>query len=280
MPAMLWTTDQTMQVTALAGASVPAWHAAQMPFEGRSVADLFADTDIDGNADAIHRGVLTGTSAEFEFHVDSHTYEAHVERLRDRDGHTIGTIGVAHDVTDRTLRRLQEDFIASVSHELQTPLTSIRAGLGLLEATAGETLGSAERELLAAGRRNVERLRLEIAQLLAANQVIAGERAAAHSSDIDLRALVKGAVDGVLPLLQEKEQVVDIDMPDPLEVTGDRRLLEQVPGNLLSNAYRHTPHGTRIAVSGWVVGDQIRLAVHDTGPGIPADQLEAIFQRF
>ena len=56
--------------------------------------------------------------------------------------------------------------------------------------------------------------------------------------------------------------------------------MEQVLANLLSNAYRHTPRGTRIAVSSWFVGDQVRLAVHDTGPGIPADQLESIFQRF
>jgi signal transduction histidine kinase len=69
-------------------------------------------------------------------------------------------------------------------------------------------------------------------------------------------------------------------MADRLEVEGDRRLLEQVLANLLSNAYRHTPSGTSIAVSGWFVGNDVRLAVHDTGPGIPPDQLEAIFQRF
>lgn len=279
MPAMLWTTDRALCVTTLAGASLPARHAAQTPFEGR-VADLFADTDTDGKADAIHQGVLRGIAAEFEFRVESHTYEAHVEPLRDAAGETIGTIGVAHDVTDRTLRRLQEDFIASVSHELQTPLTSIRAGLGLLATAVGETLGPAERELLAASRRNVERLRIEIAQLLEANRVIVGERAAVERSAIDLRAMVEGAVEAVRPLLHEKEQVVAVDMPDRLEVQGDARLMEQVLANLLSNAYRHTPRGTRIAVSSWFVGDQVRLAVHDTGPGIPADQLESIFQRF
>ena len=62
----------------------------------------------------------------------------------------VGTIGRAHDDIDRTLRGLQEDFIASVSHELQTPLTSVRGGLGLLDAAIGETLGPAEREMLSA----------------------------------------------------------------------------------------------------------------------------------
>jgi signal transduction histidine kinase len=244
------------------------------------VAELFAETDVDGTAEALHRGVLRSKPAEFEFQVDSHTYEAHVQLLRDARGEVTGTIGVAHDVTERTLRRLQEDFIASVSHELQTPLTTIRAGLGLLETAVGDTLGLAERELLRASRRNVERLRLQIAQLLQANQIIVGDRRDVLRSRIDLRGIVEGAVEAVRPLLQEKEQTVDVDMPDHLEVEGDGRLMEQVLGNLLSNAHRHTPHGTHIAVSSWFVGDQVRLAVHDTGPGIPADQLEVIFQRF
>lgn len=280
MPAMLWTTDRAMRVTTLAGTSVPAWHAAHPPSEGESVAELFTGTELDGNAEDLHQGVLDGTPATFEFRVDGHTYEAHVEALRSAGGEVIGTISLAHDVTERTLRKVQEDFIASVSHELQTPLTSVRAGLGLLEAAVGETLGTAEAELLAASRRNVERLRLQIAQLLTANRVMVEERAEVDRSAIDLHALVEGAVDAVRPLLQEKEQGVTVDMPDRLEVEGDRQLMEQVLANLLSNAYRHTPHGTRIVVSSWLAGDQVRLAVHDTGPGIPADELESIFRRF
>ncbi|HZU13071.1 MAG TPA: PAS domain S-box protein [Chloroflexota bacterium] len=279
MPAMLWTTDEMMCLTALVGASIPTWPAARGGVDGLQVSDLFADTDLDGAAQTIHQQVLGGTPVEFEFRVDSHTYEAYVEPLRDATGDIIGTIGAAHNVTDRTLRTLQEGFIASVSHELQTPLTSIRAALGLLDAAIGKTLEPAERELLAAARRNAERLRLEIGQLLAANQVSVGERAVERAT-VDLRGVVETAVETMAPLLQEKDQKVDVDMPDHLEVEGDRRLLEQVLANLLSNAHRHTPPGTRIAVSGWFVGDHVRLAVHDAGPGIPPDQLDAIFGRF
>jgi signal transduction histidine kinase len=190
----------------------------------------------------------------------------------------IGAIGVAYDVTDRTLRRLQEDFIASVSHELQTPLTAVRAGLGLLDAAVGDTLGPAERELLSTSRRNAERLRLEIGQLLAANQLTSsGPRV--ERSVIELHGLVEGSVRSLQPLLLEKKQTIEVDMPDRLEVEGDRHLLEQVLANLLSNAHRHTPAGTSIVVSG-CVGEDVRLAVHDTGPGIPPEQIEAIFQRF
>jgi PAS domain S-box-containing protein len=275
VPAMLWATDRELHVTRLMGADVPIAGGQK---GGGTVDDLFADVDSAGML-ALHRRVLAGTPAQFEFHIDRRTYEAHLEPLLDVDGETVGTIGVAHDATDRTLRRLQEDFIASVSHELQTPLTSIRAGLGLLDASIGATLGPAERELLGASRRNAERLRLEIGQLLAANQLtMSGPKV--ERSPIDLHELVDEAVRSLQSLLQEKDQIVNVDMPDRLEVEGDRRLLEQVLANLLSNAHRHTPPGTSIAVSGWFVGNDVRLAVHDTGPGIAPDQLEVIFQRF
>jgi signal transduction histidine kinase len=275
VPAMLWTTDRELHVTTLMGSDAPM---AGWPGDGETVDQLFAEVDGNGTT-TLHRKVLGGEPAKFEFHLDSQTYEAHLEPLHDADGGTIGTIGVAHDVTDRTLRRLQEDFIASVSHELQTPLTSVRASLGLLDAAVGDNLGPAERELLSASRRNVERLRLEIGQVLAANQLTTrGPKV--ERSVLDLHGLVEEAVRSLQTLFQEKEQTIRVDMADRLEVEGDRRLLEQVLANLLSNAYRHTPSGTSIAVSGWFVGNDVRLAVHDTGPGIPPDQLEAIFQRF
>jgi signal transduction histidine kinase len=205
---------------------------------------------------------------------------ARAEPLRDETGRMIRMYGAAADIhEDRTAREQLEGFFSSVSHELQTPLTSIRAGLGLLDTAIGGTLGPAEQDLLRASRRNAERLRLEIGQLLAANQMFAGGREVERSA-VDLRGLVEAAVEAVRPLLQEKQQKVDVDMPDHLEVEGDQRLLEQAVANLLSNAHRHTPPGTRIAVSSWFVGDDVRLAVHDTGPGIPADQLEAVFYRF
>jgi two-component system phosphate regulon sensor histidine kinase PhoR len=278
MPATLWTTDRGLRVTALVGAAVPGFDSGAP--SGQDIAELFADAAVTGGVTALHETVLAGTPAEFEFQVDSHTYEGYIEPLRDAEEGIVGTIGVAHDVSDRTLRKLQEAFIASVSHELQTPLTSIRAGLGMLEAGAADTLGPAERELLAASRRNVERLRVQIAQLLAANQIVAGSTPQADRTAIDLYEVVTDAVEAIRPVAQEKEQVVQVDLPRPLFVSGDRRLLDQVLTNLLTNAHRHTPPGTQIAVSAWFVGDDVRLAVHDTGPGVPADQLHAIFERF
>jgi signal transduction histidine kinase len=84
----------------------------------------------------------------------------------------------------------------------------------------------------------------------------------------------------VQSLLQQKEQPLAADLPEPLPVRGDRVRLEQVLVNLLSNAHRHTPRGTQITVAGRCSAGEVRLAVRDGGPGIPAAQLETIFGPF
>jgi len=175
--------------------------------------------------------------------------------------------------------RLRADFVASVSHELRTPLTATRAGLGLLEGSAGDRLAGDEQELLANVRRNIERLDVLIANLLTANQLDAGmlhiERA-----PIDLRAVVADATAAIHPLLQTKGQLLELALGEPLTVRGDPGRLEQVVLNVIANAHRHTPGGTRIVVSGQRADDQILLSVHDDGPGIPPTELEKIFGRF
>jgi two-component system, OmpR family, sensor kinase len=177
------------------------------------------------------------------------------------------------------LLRARADFVATVSHDLHTPLTAIRAGLGLLDASARDKLAPDEREVLDTARHNVERLRFRINDLLAANQLDAGtldlERVA-----LDLRGVALQALQVIQPLLQEKGQVLEIDLPEPLPVTGDPARLEHVVINLLANAHRHTPSGTRITLSGRDTPQEVRLTVRDTGPGIPPGAHEAIFGRF
>jgi signal transduction histidine kinase len=175
--------------------------------------------------------------------------------------------------------RLRAEFVANVSHELRTPLTAARAGLGLLETSAIDRLRFDEAEVLDAARRNIESLNLLIDDLLAHNQLEVG---ALHLErrQLDLRAVVLRAVSAVHSLIQEKGQILELDLPEPLPMQGDEGRLEQMVVNLLSNAYRHTPSGTHIMITGRVMGSEVRLTVSDNGPGIPTEELEAVFQRF
>ncbi len=177
------------------------------------------------------------------------------------------------------LDRARSDFVSNVSHELRTPLTAAGAGLGMLDASAEDRLRPDERALVDNARRNVERLAEQIVDLLAYNQLEAGTLHL-ERQPLDLRAVVAEAVSAVRPLTGEKGQTLEVDMPEPLPTEGDPRRLEQAVVNLLSNAHRHTPGGTRVAIHGRVEGDEVSLSVSDDGPGIPAGEQEAIFRRF
>ncbi len=178
-----------------------------------------------------------------------------------------------------TLDRLRADFIATVSHDLQTPLTAARAGLAMLQLGALDRLSPDQRDVLDTSRRNVEYLTILIGDLLTYNQLEAGtfqiERA-----PVDLRAVVGAALRVAQPLLREKGQALELDLPLPLPCLGDVRRLDQVVINLLANAHRHTPRGSRIAITGGADARAVRLTVADDGPGIPVEEQEAIFRRF
>ncbi len=185
-----------------------------------------------------------------------------------------------HDVSERrALDRLREEFLASVSHDLRTPLTAARAGLGLLEASADDRLQPDERALARNALRNIERLDMLIGDLLTVNQLEAGTLRL-QPEPLDARIVVADAMASVHSLIVEKGQMLEPHLPEPLAIEGDARRLEQAIVNLLANAHRHTPPGTRITVSGAAAGGEVRLTVADDGPGIPPPELERIFQRF
>jgi signal transduction histidine kinase len=175
--------------------------------------------------------------------------------------------------------RLRDLFISSVSHDLRTPLTATRAGLGLLRTSASGRLQPDERDLLDNARRNTDRLGMLVDDLLAYNQLEAGTLRL-DREPLDLRAVVTEAIASVHPLIREKRQTLEANMPEPLPGEGDPRRLEQAITNVLANAHQHTPGGTRIGIAGRVSGGEVSLSVDDNGPGIPQGELEAVFRRF
>lgn len=177
----------------------------------------------------------------------------------------------------REAQALREEFIASAAHDLRTPLTSLQIGLGLLDA---ETMGLSPdaRGVLDAVRRNAQRLAIHVGDLVTANQLSA-DLVRIEAERVALRDVVQGAVEAVQLLYREKEQRIEVAIAGALAVRGDARRLEQVLVNLLANANRHTPAGTLVTVAGGAEDGEVRVTVGDTGPGIPAGELERIFER-
>ncbi len=177
------------------------------------------------------------------------------------------------------LAEMREEFIATTSHDLRTPLTAARASLGMLSLSAIHHLREDEYELLENARRNVEWLNLLIDNLLAYNQLEAGTFHL-ECQPVDLVSVVHNAHALVQSLLRQKQQVVALELPETLPTKGDAQRLGQVLVNLLGNAYHHTPDGTHITISAIQTPQAIQLTISDNGPGIAPEKLETIFERF
>ncbi len=175
------------------------------------------------------------------------------------------------------LEQLRREFIKSVSHELRTPLTAMRGGLGMLETSLVERLQPAEQQLLKNSRRNVERLRSLIDDLLLLNQIETGTLQI-NVCPTDLRTIVADTLPIVAPLVEDKGQSLRIDLPEALIAWIDQRWMSHVIANVLMNAYLHTPPSTHIVVAGRYHEGHVELSVADNGPGIPVEELENVFQ--
>jgi len=190
-----------------------------------------------------------------------------------------GTLLVLRDVSDlRRLEAVRRDFVANVSHELKTPLTSIA---GYAETLAAETAPRSEArhfaETILSNARRMQHLvdglldlsRIESGGWQPAPQVVEVESAAREAWEA---LAVRASAAGV-----SLETAV---APDAHALLVDPDALRQIFLNLFENAIRHTPNGGRVRVGAELGRDGVVLAVADSGAGIPAEQLPRIFERF
>jgi two-component system, OmpR family, sensor kinase len=175
------------------------------------------------------------------------------------------------EASEDRLRR----FIADASHELRTPLASIRGYAELFRMGATRDPADVEKAM-----RRIEdeaaRMGVLVEDLLTLARL--DEVADAPHAELDLAALVRDAVDDGRASAPGRDIGVDVD--EPALVVGDRDQLRQVLGNLLRNAFVHTPAGTPIEVTLRKLDGEVRLEVRDHGPGLPTSDAEALFERF
>ncbi len=178
------------------------------------------------------------------------------------------------------LDRLKDEFMSTVTHELRTPLTSIRAVSEIL--LDSPEIAPEERErFLAIIVKETERLTRLINQTLDMAKIESGS-AEWHTAELDVQEIVREAVDATSQLFREKGVALSVRTAGPLPpVRGDRDRLMQVLINLLSNAVKFCPPTAgRVEVRAEMAAGAVRVDVEDNGPGIPARDHEAIFERF
>ena len=181
----------------------------------------------------------------------------------------------------KELDRLKDDFVATVNHELRTPLASIRAFSEILRDHP--QLGDSERlEFLAIVIAESERLTRLIGQLLHLSKIEATGTMPVRSELVDLNAVVRESSAAMRQVFAGANVALDIDIaPGSAQVIGDHDRLVQVLINLLGNAVKFSPRGAgRATLSLRTADGEVELAVADNGPGIrPADR-DAVFDRF
>jgi two-component system, NtrC family, sensor histidine kinase KinB len=201
--------------------------------------------------------------------------------MTDADGRLVGVVTLLEDVTHLSeVSRVKSEFIAAASHELRTPLTSVQMGIHLLlEGTAG-TLDERQQEILQVCREDTARLDRLMRELLDLSKIESGavtpQLVATRPS-----TLIAQAVDPLRLQVEARGIALAVDAsPDLPQVSVDRSQIERVIANLVTNAMRATPAGGAITVAAAPRGDEIAIAVTDTGAGIPRDYLAGIFEPF
>ena len=206
----------------------------------------------------------------------------HAVPISDGDAVPVGVTLVLADVTNlRRLDEMKSGLLSVVSHELKTPLTSIRMAVHLLLEERVGPLTPKQAELVTAAREDSDRLDKIIADLLDMGRMESGH------ADLDLRPasperLANDAVAALRAAFADGRVAVDVDVPADLPaVSVDPARIGHVFTNLLTNAVKFTPPGGHVSVTAAAATDgRVRFTVADTGVGIPAEHLPRVFDRF
>jgi signal transduction histidine kinase len=179
----------------------------------------------------------------------------------------------------KELSDLKSEFVSKVSHELRTPLTSIiGAADNLLDGIAGP-IDERPRNYLARIKENGDRLLRLINELLDLARIEAG-REEVQVTRFRLDTLIQETLDTLKPLAEERGVALAAREPPPIMIRADRDKISRVLINLVHNGIKFTPAGGRVEIRASGDTRSVRLAVEDSGVGIPAGEIERVFDKF
>jgi signal transduction histidine kinase len=214
--------------------------------------------------------------------VASGNYDLHLDITSPDEVRSLATSFNTMTRAVKASQQAQRDFVTNVSHELKTPLTSIQ---GFSQAIQDGTASDPEAIQQAAGviYDEASRMARMVSQLLDLAKIEAGQIVMAREA-VDLGAVLESCVEKLTPQAAQGDVSLTFDvsqLPLGARVTGDGDRLAQVFIVLLDNALKHTPSGGQVSVAAHCPNaSQVSVSVSDTGPGIPAEDLSRIFERF
>ena len=205
------------------------------------------------------------------------------------DGRVVRYVGCTQDVTEIRQAeqalveadRRKDEFLAILAHEIRNPLASIRNALRLLKLEGDRAVPESDRgNDLEMAERQVAHLARLVDDLMDVSRITRG-RIELRKEPVELADVVHRAVDAVRPSIEHRGHTLSVDLPaGPIRLEADPTRLEQVFGNLLTNAVKYTPRGGRIGVSANLEGGEVVVTVRDSGLGIGAGMLPRVFEMF
>lgn len=251
---------------------------------GEHLSSYVDDQGLCGLVAAIGRdGAEPDDDHSLEIIVDDHTHLlAQGTRIDSRTGDYLGAVLVFMDVTPfRELEALRSDFVAKVSHDLRSPLSTIYLQLSLLLGDGAEEGDPKSRQILERAKARTQGLISFVRDVMEISR-IENQAGREKLAEVSLAEVLAGAVEGHNTQAENKKLSLKLVLPaDELPpITGDQTSLESVFNNLISNAVNYTPEGGDITVSAALAGDCIAVEVSDNGLGIPEEKLDVIFDKF
>ena len=199
-------------------------------------------------------------------------------RLAGPDG---GTVWTLRDITERArLEQAKSDFVATASHELRSPLTSIKGFMELLETTSAENLSDRQREFISIVLKSTDRLVDLVNDLLDIARIESGQFEV-HARSVDLRETIEEVAALMTPRLQAKRQRLDLQIYEPRPPAfADPARIRQVVMNLMTNAHVYTDEEGTITLRLEGDAQATRITVADSGRGMTREDTRRIFDRF
>ena len=248
---------------------------------GRSIQEVMRNRDLHH---LVHATLSEGANTEGDitlYQDGDRIFNIHCTLLRDPDGGSKGALLVINDVTQlRRLENMRSEFAANVSHEIKTPLTAIKGFVETLYQGAVDDPAEVDR-FLGIIQKHVRRLTTIIDDLMYLSRLEQdGEARRLPLANNPVAEVIRTAVGLCRTKADEKRITVELVCEEGLTAAMDTELMEQAVVNLLDNAIKYSPAGSRIEVEARRNQQEISIHVRDQGMGIPARHLPRLFERF
>jgi PAS domain S-box-containing protein len=245
---------------------------------GKDIIELTGQPDIDDMVKEVLKDKKSPHNRTILLYIDNkkHFFDIEVIALP-----STGAVILLKDVTYfKNLEKVKADFLSDVSHEIRTPLTSITLGIGLLKDSERLIEMSRERELIKMLGEQTNRLNRLVDQLLEMSRLETG-KVQLKLQNIPFQEFITQIVTSFKPQAEIKKVHLEVEFTNEIPILRiDPDRINSVLSNLIYNSLRYTPSGGIIRVTVSREDEKVKVSVSDTGPGIPPELRDKIFERF